>query len=363
MSFVFPAKLIAEEALRKIGAYAITDPGADPEQVRVMLNWLDLIMAHVGGTNQLWWLVPTAPILINLALNQQAYPLPGSISGNAPGGGYQFPLEAWLDHGDGNVTPLHILRRDQWDAVAARTIPVPSPQTTLAAGITSTATSMTVVSDAGFPTTGSFDAMLQGSDVSERVVITAGTGPDTWTITRGAFGDAPQAFASGALVYLVNAAGAVVTVSQPDPGDPYAIYIDRTPTPTLYTYPTVDEMPTQRVVRLTCQQFAPTLGSANVSGSGLNARQATQSAGIRASWQRWLVYAGALEGGSGTIRKLPKDELDDLKAMEAKLFGELLAFENSEFESLPLRTASADDFLFGRDERQRERHHPTETYT
>lgn len=363
MSTYFPAKFIAEEALRKVGAYAITDAGADPEQVRVALNWMDLIMAHVAATSLLWAMVPTEPILIDLVvanapagqtgLGQQAYPLPASISGNAPVNSYGFPLEAWLDHGDGNVTPLRILRKDEWDAVAARTIPVPSPQTTITGWIDQntppgTQTSIAVDSFAGWPSSGTYFIQVQGSEYSERMLVTAGDGTDAWTVSRGQFGDQPQQFSPGALVYLVNSSGAVITVAQPYPGDPEAIFIDRLDPPTLYTFPTCNVMPTQRVIRLSCQTVGPAISAGTVAGSGLTAKAATQRVNaLKASWQRWLIWETGIECGSGTIRKLPKDELDDIKAMAGRLWSELMAFENDQFESLPLRTGSADEFLFG----------------
>lgn len=122
MSTIFNARFVAEEALRKIGSFAITDAGADAEAVRVALSWYDLMMAHVAGTNRLWALVPTEPILVNLVLGTERYLLPQAISANAPLNGFQFPLEAYLDLGNGRAVSLQILRRDEWDALKAQNL-------------------------------------------------------------------------------------------------------------------------------------------------------------------------------------------------------------------------------------------------
>lgn len=258
MSLYFTCKEIAEEVLRKIGSFPITMSAADPDELREVLNWMDIEMAYLSGTSKLFWLIPTDPVLINLVTGQQKYKLPDAISANAPPDGIQFPVEAWLDRGNGNVTPLHIFRRDQWDAVAA-----------------------------------------------------------------------------------LGADGA------PRPGDPEGVYIDRLDPPTLQTFPTVADQPTQRTIRLTVQTFGHTVGSHRVAGTG--SPTYTTLTGLKASWQKWLIYQGAASAGDGTIRKLPAESLDRLDKAAAAFKKELMDFENDEFSSLPLRSESADTLMYGND--------------
>lgn len=257
MSTTFSVRFIVEEALRKIGSFVITDGGADGEAVRVGLSWLDLIMAHVGGTNRLWWLVPTEPILVNLVNGQERYVLPNAISANAPLSGFQFPLEAFLDLGNGDIRPVQILRRDQWDEIKASNI---------------------------------------------------------------------------------NA------------GDPIAIYIDRLAVPTVHIIPVPTLQPTQRVLRITCQTFGPSLASSTISGT--SSANLNRPSGLRASYQMWAIYQLAATLADGTIKRMPTEELQRLEEIAEKLWGELMAFENSEHESLPPTTESADSVMFGSRETQ-----------
>lgn len=58
MSAIFTAAQHAAAALRRIGAFATTHAGADPDQVEVVLISLDKLVAELAGTERLWWLVP-----------------------------------------------------------------------------------------------------------------------------------------------------------------------------------------------------------------------------------------------------------------------------------------------------------------
>ncbi len=76
--------------------------------------------------------------------------------------------------------------------------------TTLAAGITATALSLTVTSAAGFPASGSFVILVEG----ELMEVTAGAGTTTWTVTRAFSGSAAAAHSAGVPVVqprLINA--------------------------------------------------------------------------------------------------------------------------------------------------------------
>ncbi len=257
MSTTFTARFICEEALRKVGSYVITDTGADSEAVRVALSWLDLLMAHAAGTNRLWFLVPTEPILINLVNSQERYPLPGSISANAPLNGFQFPMAAFLDLGNGDIRALRIVRRDEWDE-------------------------------------------LKGANLNA--------------------------------------------------GDPLAIYIDRLGNPTVHIIPVPTAQPTQRVLRITCQTFGPSVATGGVSGTG--SPNLNRPSGLKPSYQMWAIYQLAATLGDGTIRRLPDPELERLEGIAKTLWGELMGFENSEHESLPIATDSGDTVMFGDDNAQ-----------
>ncbi len=74
-----------------------------------------------------------------------------------------------------------------------------APQTTLSAAVSSaTATSISVTSATGFPSTGNYDIQVS----TEVMTVTGGQGTTTWTVTRGANGS--TALASIANGYTVT---------------------------------------------------------------------------------------------------------------------------------------------------------------
>lgn len=78
--------------------------------------------------------------------------------------------------------------------------------TTLSGAITNSATSITVASATGWPSSGNYYARLgpvgaEGTDgLNEVVLVTGGQGTTTWTVTRGQLGTTGTAFASGVVV-------------------------------------------------------------------------------------------------------------------------------------------------------------------
>lgn len=116
MSYLFTAKQIAEEALRKIGAYSINDSAADGTELRVALNWLDLIMAELSGTTQIFWLVRNE-VNLTLVSDQRSYTLPAALNAEAPANGIQFINGATLVDQDGNRSDLTILDYQTYNAV------------------------------------------------------------------------------------------------------------------------------------------------------------------------------------------------------------------------------------------------------
>lgn len=73
--------------------------------------------------------------------------------------------------------------------------------TTLAAAVDSVATTLSVVSGASFPTSGTFRIQVDAGTVdAEQMDVTAGQGTNTWTVTRGVDGTTAAAHSTGAAV-------------------------------------------------------------------------------------------------------------------------------------------------------------------
>jgi len=117
MSAVLSAKQVCEEALRKIGAFSINDSAADGTELRVALNWLDLIMAELSGSTQVFWLMRNE-INLTLTTGQRSYTLPAALNASAPGNGIQFVNSATLVNETGARTPLTVLDYQTYNNVA-----------------------------------------------------------------------------------------------------------------------------------------------------------------------------------------------------------------------------------------------------
>jgi hypothetical protein len=77
--------------------------------------------------------------------------------------------------------------------------------TTLAAAIDADDTTLTVASHAAFPATAQFRVLIH----SELLLVTAGAGSATWTVTRGIEGTTPAPHAIGSSIAHVLTAGAL----------------------------------------------------------------------------------------------------------------------------------------------------------
>lgn len=111
---------IAERALRKIGAFPITETAARPEQLSEALFWLDMLIGHICGTRDIYWLKP-ATVSLSLTGGTGTYDLRNTLGTSWPTDGVDFITEAVHDDGNGNRTPLELINRQQ-----AEQIPVPA---------------------------------------------------------------------------------------------------------------------------------------------------------------------------------------------------------------------------------------------
>src|SRR5690348_6298844 len=84
-------------------------------------------------------------------------------------------------------------------------------QTTLNGAINNSVTSITVASSSGFPSSAQYRVRVE----SEIMLVTAGAGTTSWTVTRGAEGTTAVAHSTGVSVYHVLTAGALGGQSDP----------------------------------------------------------------------------------------------------------------------------------------------------
>ncbi len=116
MSQVLTASKICEEALGAIGEFPVTESAPDGENLRRAMTWLDLNMAQLAGTTELFSIVQ-ATLSFTITNGTSSYDLYTALGTNLPFDRVQFPRKAWLEDAAGNRTPLEIVTRDKFEAV------------------------------------------------------------------------------------------------------------------------------------------------------------------------------------------------------------------------------------------------------
>lgn len=116
MSRVLPAKDICERALRAIGSFPVTEGAADGEQLREAMTWLDLLLAQVVGTTRMFSRVD-ATLDMAITNGTSSYDLYATLGADLPTDRIQYVVDAWLEDGDGNRSPIEIVNRFKFEDV------------------------------------------------------------------------------------------------------------------------------------------------------------------------------------------------------------------------------------------------------
>lgn len=108
-------------------------------------------------------------------------------------------------------------------------------------------------------------------------------------------------------------------------GVPSGAYIDRAQRPTLMFLHAPGAGRSYRA-RVVFQSYAPNL---------VSTRDLKLLERFRSAWTLWLVTATAAQIGNGPVRKLPKDEVDDMKRDAGSLLFDLESYEGHEQNNQP----------------------------
>ena len=118
-------------------------------------------------------------------------------------------------------------------------------------------------------------------------------------------------------------------------GEPTKAYIDRlADSQVIYLYPTPTT--TDYSLRLTFQTYPPTLTGGTPENAG------NRGHGFTADWQLWLITALAAEIGDGPVRRLPTQEVRDMRGAANDMLERLLTtYANTEKTTSPRRVKPA----------------------
>lgn len=119
MARVLTVSDICKRALRLIGEFPITETAPGQEQMSEALLQFDLMMAYEAGINDLVFFVPPT-MTIQIAGGTQEYDLDTAAVTVGATSGVQKPLSAVLDDGNGNITPLDMVTRNEFEQLANR---------------------------------------------------------------------------------------------------------------------------------------------------------------------------------------------------------------------------------------------------
>lgn len=114
-----------------------------------------------------------------------------------------------------------------------------------------------------------------------------------------------------------------------NPGVPTVCYIDRQQKPTIQVSPTPDAAQPYGI-RVLFQSLSTDFADQN---RPLNDRTYK----LRTAWNLWVITATAAQIANGPVRKLPADEVADMKKEAMELRNDLEAYENQEQANEPRR--------------------------
>ena len=100
-------------------------------------------------------------------------------------------------------------------------------------------------------------------------------------------------------------------------GTPEAIYVDRQTNPTAYLYPTPSDAGNWRV-RILFQSY---------SSDFVRAKPTDKSYKMRPTWNLWMVTELAAQIGAGPVRRLPADEVREMRQEAIRYRNELEAYD------------------------------------
>lgn len=115
-SELLSARGLGEKSLEKIGAFVVNDEAADPVELDRAIEWLDLIVAEIAGTNRAHWLIPTT-VRFEWPDEIATDSLSDLMGALYPAEGVLFPIAAWLvDPATGiRRTQLKLVRRQDYE--------------------------------------------------------------------------------------------------------------------------------------------------------------------------------------------------------------------------------------------------------
>lgn len=321
---------VCERALRKIGATAIRSTGPREAEMTEAAYWHDMVIGHLAARKRTWWLVPNTvtrvlrPFTWNYELGQFLLP-------NGGVNGVQAVIDVWIGSAGGvgvdaypntpgwrpprddmDVGPdvelnglvrLGKVRRQEWEGVQVVDLPFP-----LGGNVVPPTTQPWWPPPPG--TQWWLDYWPESCGVRPPWCL-----PDAcWPWSEPPADWCPPWDCQPPFWCFLPAGG------RTQYGKPNFVYIDRGPKPSISFSPAPDAGGPY-TVRILFQTYSPDF----VSGQGY-----TSQSQMRETWNLYRVTALAAQIGNGPVRKLPADEVNDMKKEAASLLTDLENWDDDE---------------------------------
>jgi len=118
MSRVLSANEICEAALGAIGAFPVTESAPQPEHLRRAMEWLDLLLGEMVGTERMFSMIEPATLSMLITNGTQSYDLYAALGATLPADGIQFIVDAWVQDANGNRTPVEVASQQKFEDVS-----------------------------------------------------------------------------------------------------------------------------------------------------------------------------------------------------------------------------------------------------
>lgn len=115
---------IATKALELIGAFPSSMVAPDPDELRRTVEWMDMRVAELAGTQRMYFLTP-ATTTSTLTADTASYTLSTLMGTSYPSSGILFPVAAYLRDSNGTDIPIDIIVRSEYEEIEDKTLSGP----------------------------------------------------------------------------------------------------------------------------------------------------------------------------------------------------------------------------------------------
>ena len=113
-SKLFSARELATKVLERIGAFTVNDTGPDPIDLDRALEWMELEIALLAGTERCQWLIPAA-LEFTLDADEASFNLRDKAGTDMGSLLLMYPISAYIRNSSDDDTEIDLVRRTVYE--------------------------------------------------------------------------------------------------------------------------------------------------------------------------------------------------------------------------------------------------------